>query len=64
MNAEELIKRVMTEHWDIFACWCKFCRVARELGFRPTEDYPTHPKVSILKCIDNGVGYEGENVSH
>ena len=60
MNTEELIERIMTEHWDMDACWCRLCREARALGLRPRETYPTNPKVSILKCIDNGVGYEGE----
>ena len=64
MSAEELIERVLTEHWDVMTCWCRFCREARTLGFKPRSEYPTNPKVSILKCIDNGVGYEGEIVGH
>lgn len=62
MHAQELIEHVMTEHWDMIACQCRFCREARKLGFRPRDGYPTNPKVSILKCIDNGVGYEGEKM--
>lgn len=62
MDAQELIERVMTEHWDMITCWCRFCREGRKLEFRPREGYPTTPKVSILKCIDNGIGYDGETI--
>ena len=48
MDAQELIERVMTEHWDIGACPCFFCVIGRDLGFRPRPSYPTNPKVSIL----------------
>lgn len=63
MDAQELIERVMTEHWDMMACWCRFCREGRALGFRPRDGYPTGLKISILKCIDNGTGYEGEIIA-
>ena len=62
MTTGELIERVMTEHWDMIACWCRFCREARQLGFRPRNDFPTNPKVSILKGVDNGIGYDGEAI--
>ena len=53
MTPEQLIERVMTEHWDIGACPCTFCETARTLGFRPRSCYPANPKVSIL--------YDGSN---
>lgn len=62
MSERELIERVMTEHWDMFACSCKFCRVARELGYSPRTGYPSNPDVSILKAVDNGKTYDGEIV--
>lgn len=43
MTAQELIERVMTEHWDIASCSCLFCCEARKLGFRPRDGYPTTP---------------------
>lgn len=48
IDMEELIERVMTEHWDIRACPCTFCVSARDIGLRPRTCYPTNPKVSIL----------------
>lgn len=48
VTAEELIERVLTEHWDIGACPCTFCSTAREIGLHPRACYPTNPKVSIL----------------
>lgn len=48
IDANELIERVMTEHWDIAACPCTFCSAARVLGMRPRATYPTNPKISIL----------------
>ena len=47
-SAEELIERVMTEHWDLGACPCMFCVTSHGLGFRPRACYPTNPQVSIL----------------
>lgn len=47
MDAQELVERVMTEHWDIAACRCAFCKAARDLGFRPREGYPTDPRPKI-----------------
>jgi hypothetical protein len=55
MDAQELIERVMTEHWDIGACPCFFCKTARGLGFRPRDSYPTNPPTSILD--DRWEGY-------
>jgi hypothetical protein len=47
-NHQELVERVMTEHWDIGACPCTFCQQGRLLGCKPRYCYPTIPKVSIL----------------
>lgn len=45
---QELIERIMTEHWDIGACPCTLCVQGRAHGFHPKDCYPTNPKVSIL----------------
>jgi hypothetical protein len=55
MDAQELIERVMTEHWDFAACPYFFCKMARSLGFRPRDGYPTNPATSILS--DRWIGY-------
>ena len=55
MDANELIERVMTEHWDMAACPCTFCVEARKLGLRPRDCYPTNPKVSILEAAMQAV---------
>ena len=31
-------------------------------GKKGSNGYPTAPKVSILKCVDNGIGYDGEEI--
>ena len=59
MPLEELIERVMAEHWDFIACSCAFCQIARAHGLGPREGYPKRPHVSILRAVDNGVGYLG-----
>jgi len=41
MDAQEIIERIMTTHWDMFACPCWICEEGRKLGFRPREGYPT-----------------------
>jgi len=43
----ELIERVMTTHWDIFACSCAFCRKGRQLGCRPRSGYDTSPRKTL-----------------
>ncbi len=48
MSPQELIERVMTEHWDMAACRCAFCDEGRKMGFHPQGRYPTVPNVSIL----------------
>lgn len=39
MEAQEIIERIMTAHWDMAACPCWVCKSGRELGFRPRKDY-------------------------
>jgi hypothetical protein len=39
MNGQEIIERVMTMHWDIFACRCWVCEAGREAGYRPREEF-------------------------
>lgn len=39
MNAQEIIERIMTMHWDFYACMCWVCEAGREQGLRPRETY-------------------------
>jgi hypothetical protein len=42
MNAEqlqEIVERIMTQHWDLAACPCWVCSKGREAGCRPREKY-------------------------
>jgi len=42
MNAQEVIERIMTQHWDIAACHCWICEAGRELGYHAQDAYLLH----------------------
>ena len=39
MSAEDIIRQIMTMHWDMDACRCWVCEAGRELGFHANEAY-------------------------
>lgn len=42
MNVEaivDLVERIMTQHWDLSACDCWVCALAREAGCRPRQTF-------------------------
>lgn len=39
MNAQEIVERIMTSHWDIRACPCWVCEAGRDLGFCARDEY-------------------------
>jgi len=39
MSAEEIVERIMTQHWDMAACTCWICRHGRAEGLRPRVHY-------------------------
>lgn len=41
-----MVERQMTEHWDIDACQCWFCREGRAAGCRPRGEYLLHRKAA------------------
>ena len=41
IDAQEIIERIMTTHWDLAACPCWICEAGRKLGYHPREGYPT-----------------------
>ena len=42
MNAEEIVERIMTEHWDMPACHCWVCEAGRKLRLHPQDRYLPH----------------------
>lgn len=42
MNAQEIVERIMTHHWDLTACRCWICDAGRALGYRPQDIYLHH----------------------
>lgn len=42
MNAQEIIERIMSQHWDMVACRCWICDAGRALGFGAREEYLLH----------------------
>lgn len=35
----EIVERIMTMHWDIFACHCWVCEAGRKAGCRPRDQF-------------------------
>lgn len=42
MNAQEIVERIMSAHWDIRTCPCWVCEAGRSLGFAPRDGYLLH----------------------
>lgn len=42
MTNEEIIERIMTDHWDEAACRCWVCQAGRENNLRPRREYLYH----------------------
>ena len=42
MDAEEIVERIMTMHWDIAACTCWICREGRKTGLACKDKYLPH----------------------
>jgi len=34
---QDIIERIMTQHWDMAACLCWVCQEGREAGCRPRD---------------------------
>jgi hypothetical protein len=49
MRNEEILERIMTQHWDMKACDCWVCTAARANGLRPKEQYlyQKQPRVRV-----------------
>lgn len=41
MKPEEIVERIMTQHWDLSACNCWICANGRAAGLSPRAQYPT-----------------------
>lgn len=42
MESQEIIERIMTQHWDMAACKCWICSEGRKLGYRAKDEYLKH----------------------
>lgn len=42
MNAQEIIERIMTMHWDMAACHCWVCDAGTALGYHAVDIYLPH----------------------
>ena len=46
MDAQEIIERIMTQHWGMAACHCWICEAGRKLGYHPKDVYLPHKDTS------------------
>jgi hypothetical protein len=53
----DFINRVMTRHWDIATCQCRFCRLGRHFGCGPVEKHLPRRKSDWLIYALFGRGY-------
>ena len=42
MNAQEVIERIMSHHWDMTACKCWICQAGRNLSYGARSEYLPH----------------------
>lgn len=42
MDAQEIVERIMTAHWDMVSCPCWVCQAGYELGFAARDAYLPH----------------------
>jgi hypothetical protein len=42
MNGQEIIERIMSQHWDMTACRCWVCDAGRALGYGGHSEYLSH----------------------
>ena len=42
MDAQEIVERIMSAHWDIAACPCWICQAGYKLGFGARDGYLPH----------------------
>lgn len=42
MDAQEIVERIMSLHWDMAACPCWVCRAGDKLGFAAREHLLPH----------------------
>jgi uncharacterized protein (DUF779 family) len=56
MTAQEIIERIMTQHWDLIACSCWVCDGGRRLGYHPRDGYlPYKSAVKLGRVSVEGV---------
>jgi hypothetical protein len=41
-SAEEIVERIMSQHWDLAACRCWVCGAGRKLGLGARDAYLLH----------------------
>lgn len=42
MDAQEIVERIMSAHWDLAACPCWVCQAGDKLGFSARDGYLPH----------------------
>jgi hypothetical protein len=51
MKPDEIIERIMTQHWDIFACTCWICEAGRANGLGSRSEYLRHNDPAVAKGL-------------
>ncbi len=52
MDAQEIVERIMTCHWDLAACQCWICQAGDRLGFGCRAEYLQHHHDNARVCPD------------
>jgi len=61
MTSEEIVERIMTDHWDLSMCLCWICKAGRECGLYPRERYILRPWKHF---VDAFIGDHSEAIAH
>ena len=59
MDAQEIIERIMSQHWDMAACHCWICEAGRKLGYGAKSEYLSHnSEIQVGRVIVKKEPYE------
>lgn len=51
MDAQEIVERIMSAHWDLASCPCWVCQAGYKLGFAAREGYLPHKNGNREKYV-------------
>lgn len=51
-TAQDIVEKIMTQHWDIAACQCWICKAGRDVGLHPMEKHSGNHGAERLPLVE------------